>query len=171
MDPLSHYGLDRWISSCKLYDLLPDIDQVDRELHVADVIGSNGSYDLSYLSSSIPLDLCAVIQAVPILWLAEVGDCLAWHGSTIGEYSAKASFHFISAFPSPHQGNPNHWKTIWKLNMPQNHRFFVWLMEWGEQLPMRRGISEGSNTTSCVSIVVWRRNPFSMSCETAYGLK
>ncbi|KAK7259440.1 hypothetical protein RIF29_25047 [Crotalaria pallida] len=81
-------------------------------------------------------------------------DVWVWKGNISGEYSVKAGYLWLKDRSSGHANLPGtSWSWIWKLKIPENVKFLVWLACHGSLLTnavrARRGMSISSTCSRC----------------------
>lgn len=76
-----------------------------------------------------PEDVEAILQ-IP-LPIRPRDDRLIWHYDRRDQYSVKSGYQIAVGMkfpdlPSCSSQNPDHWNTIWKLDIPEKLKIFLW---------------------------------------------
>lgn len=84
---------------------------------------------MSHIHTNIPREICDIISAVPIARYTLVEDRIIWCLTHSRDYSTRSAYFFLqSGFHV--LNDQDSWSWIWKLQIPQKYKTFVWLCMW-----------------------------------------
>lgn len=109
---------DIWIGNDPICLLIDVIDPLEILWNVADIINSDGTWNLSVLKMIIPANLKEKILAIQLPLSGANEDSVVWKGSGNGVPTAKAFFNFISRSNEDEVYQEN-WMWVWKLGCTQ----------------------------------------------------
>jgi hypothetical protein len=119
----------RWLHKGRLCDRLPFVHISDTTLQICDVVQSE-IWNFNLLATQIPLDIRLEMQSV-ILNNASA-DLLIWEPAISDTYSAKSAYTWVLDKDDNRLPHDPNWSWIWKLQVSENIRFFVWLIVHGK---------------------------------------
>ncbi|GLT30338.1 hypothetical protein SLA2020_051420 [Shorea laevis] len=102
-----------------------DVSPSNPSLLVADVISSDGTWDLDSLQTLVLMETINIIRAIPLTRNLQLLDSIFWAGSRDGSFTIKSA---LDDFPR------DSWLWIWKLQCVERIRMFVWLLVRGRVL-------------------------------------
>jgi hypothetical protein len=117
-------------------------------LLVRDLIDPN----LAIWKTSAIHNLFDSISAIEILKIRisdEIGTDYLWTPSTTGKFTVSSAYRFISEVSSNNaasSNSPQFWKSLWKLNLNDRLRLFLWKIAWNI-LPTKERLSQIHITT------------------------
>ena len=85
--------------------------------------------------------------------LAETVPAYLWTPSTSGKFSMSSAYNFITNFNTNASSSlirPQFWKSIWKLNLNDRLRLFLWKIAW-DILPTKERLGRLFNVTLNIS--------------------
>lgn len=118
---------DSWIaSSLKLRNVVQMIPNELTQLRVADLVDINESWNLNDIANLIPMEvLNQIITLLPPSW--ENGpDLNLWPGNAHGEFTVSTAYSLIVG--RWEDENFTSWKRLWKCEVPERVRSFLWIM-------------------------------------------
>ncbi|KAJ1433127.1 Ribonuclease H-like superfamily [Sesbania bispinosa] len=121
---------DRWLNSG---DLVPTTHGAEEGKLDSLINLPNRSWNLTRIRDSLPPDLAIKAVQTPISWFNE-RDRLYWPYSKDGVLTVRTAYHVANGEFNSHQlqqsssytPDPDIWKTIWKLAVPQKIKLFMW---------------------------------------------
>jgi len=110
-----------------LGSLVPIIDIHDIHLTVKDVITFNGQHTQA-LYTTLPQSVADTINNFHTNFNAAVDDAFIWRHNKNGLYSTKSGYSWLLSSMETTNIIPHHsWSWIWKLQVPEKYKFFIWL--------------------------------------------
>ncbi|KAJ1395623.1 Ribonuclease H-like superfamily [Sesbania bispinosa] len=121
---------DRWLNSG---DLVPTTHGAEEGKLDSLINLPNRSWNLTRIRDSLPPDLAIEAVQTPISWFNE-RDRLYWPYFKDGVLTVRTAYHVANGEFNNHQlqqsssytPDPDIWKTIWKLAVPQKIKLFMW---------------------------------------------
>ncbi|GLT30109.1 hypothetical protein SLA2020_049290 [Shorea laevis] len=101
---------------------------------VADIIDSNGNWQLDQIGEFLPAHVLHLIHAVPLSTVGSIEDNIYWHNSTTGEFTVSSAFKLIQQQKLHAAQSEEDWLWIWKLCCSEKIKTFVWLLKRGRVL-------------------------------------
>jgi hypothetical protein len=78
-------------------------------------------------------DKISAIEILKIRITMDFADNYIWTPSTAGNFSISSAYHFISDYMSNDASSsnfPQFWRAIWKLNLNNRLKIFIWKIAW-----------------------------------------
>lgn len=114
-----------WTGRGKIAEHLDFVHISDTNLKLRDLV-QNNSWSLDRLSTMLPPEMSACFSAVNPHIEPNSADIWYWEGSTTGAYSVKDGYAWL--YNHLHQQQVlEDWKWVWKLQVPEKVRYFIWL--------------------------------------------
>ncbi|CAL1353808.1 unnamed protein product [Linum trigynum] len=127
----THFWLDPWIMQVPLIDMaLEEIPEEKKEQLVADLWEPDSGWRLDEFQSLLPQQVVDQIRAAIVDPLAAEEDRPFWSLTANGSFSASSTFKALQ-----HQNpevNQHYWKRIWKLQVLERVRVFIWMAVQGK---------------------------------------
>jgi hypothetical protein len=138
---------ERWLHNGRLCDGLPFVHISDTNLQICDVVQS-GIWNFNILATQIPVDIKLEMQS--IILNNNYADLLIWEADIAGTYSTKNAYRWLLDMDDNRLSHDTSWQWIWKLQVAENIRFFVWLIMHGRlQNNSTRFNKHMTNDASC----------------------
>jgi len=119
---------ERWLHKGRLCDRLPFVHISNTNLQICDVVQS-GIWNFNILATQIPVDIKLEMQSI-ILNNTYVG-LLIWEVDIRGTYSTKSAYMRLLDMDDNRLSHDTNLLWIWKLQVVESIRFFVWLIMHG----------------------------------------
>ncbi|KAF7831789.1 putative ribonuclease H protein At1g65750 family [Senna tora] len=118
---------DKWVPNCdKLCSkALGPLNAEDLNASVSEFISATGGWDWSRFEFLLPGDVCARIAAVAPPHADGGEDIPIWKHSRDGNFTVKSCYNSMVRMGVADRSNI--WNSIWKLQVPQRIRSFMWL--------------------------------------------
>ena len=136
---------DRWLPDLsRLADVaIQELPKEFMEIKVADLISSEGEWNVSQFASYLPQDIVSFVLSQRVN--LEEEDRPSWRHTVSGEFSIR------SAYMSQTEGVVSSerwlWKSLWRLKVPQRCRMFMWLTCKESLLTNKARVSRGLSTS------------------------
>jgi hypothetical protein len=106
---------------------------------------------LDILSSLLPLDLVNKIISFPPPRNDDGADERIWPGDSLGRFTVSSAYQLLSGYREAEVEDM--WRYIWKLDVPERVRFFIWRLRYG-RLPTNKACHRwGFGTPYCAHCV------------------
>ncbi|KAH9672717.1 putative reverse transcriptase/RNA-dependent DNA polymerase [Citrus sinensis] len=97
---------------------------------VADLIDPEREWKMDLIRQHFVQDDADIIQRIP-LPRSSARDELCWHYDKLGRYSVKSGYQIalkekFQNVPSSSKPKPSQWNAIWKLDLPDKLKIFMW---------------------------------------------
>ncbi|MDV3181224.1 MAG: hypothetical protein Q8830_03360, partial [Candidatus Phytoplasma australasiaticum] len=145
---------DIWISSSKpirSYILSP-LQQVEANYTIADLF-QNDKWNLDKFSLDLPQDLTAIFLDHPMNAYTVKEDKRTWDLTSNGYLTYSTTYNHIIGFTENNNQTPFRFQIIWKNNVPNKVKIFMWTMLHGRLLTNhhfhRRGIQVNPKCKLC----------------------
>ena len=97
---------------------------------VADLIGLEREWKMDLIRQHFVQEDADIIQRIPLL-RSSARDELCWHYDKLGRYSVKSGHQIalkekFQNVPSSSNPKPSQWNAIWKLDLPEKLKIFIW---------------------------------------------
>lgn len=120
---------ERWLHKGRLCDSLPFVSIHDIHLKIKDICHDN-TWDFSLLYTFLLME--AKLEMQSVFMEATSPDLLTWEPALNGTYSAKNAYRWLTHTAkeslAPPLAHSERWSWIWRLNLPENVKHFVWLV-------------------------------------------
>ncbi|KAL6140994.1 hypothetical protein ACLB2K_059286 [Fragaria x ananassa] len=117
------FWFDCWFTSEPLiHHALPSAS-FDENVSISFFFWNNDGWNVPLLLSVLPVDIVQEIINVPTGFGDSGTDTLIWGASANGCFSVKSAYNSLFDMSAPH--NPQ-WQAIWKYNIPQKLKTFLW---------------------------------------------
>ncbi|CAL1355748.1 unnamed protein product [Linum trigynum] len=124
---LTRFWSDVWIEQVPLEELATGpIPEEDRNARISAFVDEEGTWRTEKFSNILPAEIIHRITAVAVDPMAPNDDTLFWHPTSDGRFSTKSAFHLLQV--QTDNGQSKTWKEIWKLEVPERVRCFMWLV-------------------------------------------
>ncbi|GKV23692.1 hypothetical protein SLEP1_g33394 [Rubroshorea leprosula] len=88
---------DNWVGNAPLINVSGE-GPIDSSLLLADVINSDGEWDLDFLHTLVPVEIVEIIRAIPLSRNLQLTDSIFWAGSMDGSFTVRANSNVHMAF-------------------------------------------------------------------------
>jgi ribonuclease HI len=112
-------------------EIVEDIPAAVRHVSVADLVANDGSWNWN-LINWLPANLLNLLAAIPPPRDANGKDISFWANDNHGQFTVSSAYELIMDYDPC--ADENVWKTIWKLQVPERVRCFIWLLKHGRIL-------------------------------------
>lgn len=94
--------------------------QLVNNLKVRDLVDFHGQWNLDMLTTLLPVNVIPQIKALL------PPNTSVWPSNSLGQFSASSSYHLFAGFNGFEEQDI--WNKVWKLQVAQRVRSFVWLI-------------------------------------------
>jgi hypothetical protein len=149
---LIHAWRDKWLGSNivlaqNMEHIPPDVSQWT----VAEMVNDSGNWKMEILSSLLPMDLVNKIKALPPPRDADGSDERVWPGDRLRQFTVSSAYKMLAGYRELEIDDM--WRCIWKLNVPERIRHFIWRLRYG-RLPTNKACHRwGFGAPYCVHCV------------------
>ncbi|CAL1382969.1 unnamed protein product [Linum trigynum] len=127
----THFWLDPWILQVPLIErAVADVSEDQKHKTVADMWDPESGWRMEEFHHLLPNQITDKIRATPIDPLAMEEDRSFWSLTTNGHFSVQSAYKAI--LQQQEQQPSQIWKRIWKLQVPERVRVFVWMAAHGK---------------------------------------
>ncbi|GLT96250.1 hypothetical protein SLE2022_138910 [Rubroshorea leprosula] len=124
---------DNWVGNAPFINVSGE-GPVDSSLLVADVINSDGEWDLDFLHTLVPVEIVEIIKAIPLSRNLQLTDSIFWAGSMDGSFTVRSAYQLIQEQKKLDNSSLDSWSWVWKLCCAERIRMFIWLLVRGRVL-------------------------------------
>ena len=158
------FWIDHWLLGiAKLEDFaLVDLTDEDLDMSVSQFVTETGDWNTNWLDQLLPSDFVDLFSAVKVPEPSLGCDSVAWLPEASGVFTIKSAFENII---SQRYDNGKLFKEIWKVQVPQRVRSFLWLLARESLLMNVR--EEECPRILCARFVAWKKRQCSIHFVTA----
>ncbi|KAH9685108.1 reverse transcriptase domain-containing protein [Citrus sinensis] len=122
---------------------------------VADLIDPEREWKMDLIRQHFVQDDADIIQRIP-LPRSSARDELCWHYDKLGRYSVKSGYQIalkekFQNVPSSSKPKPSQWNAIWKLDLPEKLKIFMWRAAKKLTSNSKKSMEKESDTKSNMS--------------------
>ncbi|CAL1354334.1 unnamed protein product [Linum trigynum] len=124
---LTRFWSDVWISQVPLQEVATGpIPEEDKQAAIVEFVDDEGAWITERFNTILSADVTDRITALAVDPLASEDDVLFWRLTSDGHFSTKSAFQLLQ--PATTSDQTKMWKALWKLQVPERVRCFMWLV-------------------------------------------
>lgn len=118
---------DPWIPALPSFKIPAELPILDHFQRVTDLLTADKTaWDVTLLQSIFPLNLCRIIQSIPIF--SGAYDEFVWCPSMSGKFSVKSSYRTnnLHRFHCASRIDKKVWDLLWRSGLHERHKLLAW---------------------------------------------
>jgi hypothetical protein len=124
---------DKWLDDgLRLIDYGNDVSDDIKDWKVQDVVTATGEWNFAMLQQVLPHDILKKLHAIVIPHTDSGNDVPMWPGDRMGYFTVKAAYQLLTG--DYYATTDIIWKKLWKLEVMERVRVFIWQMMHGRLL-------------------------------------